>query len=100
MKENYAQTLTAERRLVLLRILHELPQYTANSSTLTTLLEHWAHRPSRVEVKADLRWLEDRGLVKLEEIAGGDVLIVKLEARGEEVATGRITIEGVKRPGA
>ena len=65
---NYAQVLTEDRRLVILRALAELPSYKSNSSILCTLLERWGHSPSRDQVKTDLRWLEEQGLLKVEEV--------------------------------
>lgn len=100
MKKNYAQALSAERRLVILRILSELPSYRANSSTLYTLLGQWAHHPSRDQVKTELRWLQEQQLIDVEDIAGGDVLVATLTERGQDVATGRAIVDGVQRPGA
>lgn len=100
MKKSYATVLSEERRLVMLRILSELPQYRANSSTLYTLLAQWGHHPSRDQVKGELRWLQEQQLVEVEDIAGGDVLIATLSGRGQDVATGRAIVDGVQRPGA
>lgn len=95
---NYAQVLTEDRRLVILRALAELPSYKSNSSIICTLLERWGHSPSRDQVKTDLRWLEEQGLVKVEEIES--VFLATLTERGMDVAKGRVVQPGVKRPGA
>ena len=95
---NYAQVLTEDRRLVILRALAELPSYKSNSSILCTLLERWGHSPSRDQVKSDLRWLEEQLLLTAEEV--GSVLLATLSERGADVAAGRALVPGVKRPGA
>lgn len=95
---NYAQVLTEDRRLVILRVLAEMTSYKANSSVIGTLLERWGHEPSRDQIKTDLRWLEEQGLLAIEEI--GSVLLATLNERGMDVSKGRVVQHGVKRPGA
>lgn len=96
----YADYLSEDRRLVILRILTEMPGYRANSSVLHTVLQEWGHEPSRDQVKGELRWLEEQRLVQLDDVADGDVLLAKLTERGADVAAGRARVDGVKRPGA
>lgn len=96
----YAEFLSADRRLVLLRILAELPTYKANSSVLHSVLNQWGHDPSRDQVKTELRWLQEQGLVTVEEIGDGAVLLATLTERGMDVQAGRARVDGVKRPGA
>lgn len=96
----YANYLSEDRRLVILRILAEMPTYRANSSVLHTVLQEWGHEPSRDQVKTELRWLEEQQLVTLEDVGAGAVLLAKLTERGADVAAGRARVDGVKRPGA
>lgn len=96
----YADFLSADRRLVILRILHEMPTYRANSSVLHSVLDQWGHEPSRDQVKGELRWLQEQGLVTIEDVAGGAVLLARLTERGVDVQAGRARVDGVKRPGA
>lgn len=96
----YANYLSEDRRLVILRILAEMPTYRANSSVLHTVLQEWGHEPSRDQVKTELRWLEEQQLVTLEDVGDGAVLLAKLTERGADVAAGRARVDGVKRPGA
>lgn len=96
----YAKYLSEDRRLVILRILAEMPTYRANSSVLHTVLNEWGHEPSRDQVKSELRWLEEQQLVTLEDVGEGAVLLAKLTERGADVAAGRARVDGVKRPGA
>ncbi|HEJ2039549.1 TPA: ArsR family transcriptional regulator [Pseudomonas aeruginosa] len=96
----YANYLSEDRRLVILRILAEMPTYRANSSVLHTVLQEWGHEPSRDQVKTELRWLEEQQLVALDDVGDGAVLLAKLTERGADVAAGRARVDGVKRPGA
>ena len=96
----YANYLSEDRRLVILRILAEMPTYRANSSVLHTVLQEWGHEPSRDQVKTELRWLEEQQLVALDDVGDGAVLLAMLTERGADVAAGRARVDGVKRPGA
>jgi repressor of nif and glnA expression len=94
---SYADLLLQDARLVILRVVSEMPSQRANSSVLCSILdEKFGHALSRVEVKAQLRWLEERELVEIEE--AGAVLLATLREKGELVVRGRVTVEGVKRP--
>ncbi|VFR34652.1 hypothetical protein ANDA3_3752 [plant metagenome] len=94
----YADFLTADVRLVLLRLLNEFPGYCANSSVLTMALDRFGHKRSRDQVKTQLRWLEEQGLVRVEDLDA--VLVATLTERGQDTATGRANVPGVNRPGA
>ncbi len=100
MTSNYSDFISQDRRLVILRILAEMPTYQANSSVLHTVLSQWGHDPSRDQVKGELRWLEEQQLVKIEDVSNGAVLVAKLTERGADVAADRARVDGVKRPGA
>jgi hypothetical protein len=96
--ENFAEYLRHDIRLVILRVLVELPAYRANSSVLTMALERFGHAATRDQVKTELRWLEEQGLLSVEDI--GAVLVATLTERGSDVACGRAKVPGVARPGA
>lgn len=96
----FVHYLTAERRLVILRILAEMPVYRANSSVLHSMLADWALESSRDQVRTELRWLEEQQLLTIEEAGDGAVLLATLTERGADVAAGRARVDGVKRPGA
>lgn len=98
MKQTYKELLTEQERLVILRILSELNGYTSNNSIITELLQTWGLRVSHDLTKTHLRWLEEQELVTIEAI--NDVLIATLTTRGEDVAKGLATVDGVKRPRA
>lgn len=96
MGKSYHDTLAEDRRLVVLRTLEAAPQFTLNDSVLHSALERFGHRVSRDVVRADVAWLAELGLTSIERV--GDYNIATATERGLEVATGRSTVEGVKRP--
>ncbi len=94
---SYADLLLQDARLVILRVIKEMPSMRANSSVLCSILdEKFGHTLTRVEVKEQLRWLEERELVEIEE--AGAVLLATLREKGDQVVRGRVTVDGVKRP--
>lgn len=94
----FSDFLRQDQRLVMLRLLAELPGYTSNSSVLVQLLEQFGHVMTRDQVKTELAWLAEQGLVTTDD--AGSVLMAKLTERGADVAAGRARQPGVKRPGA
>lgn len=98
MSTPFADYLRQDQRLVMLRILSELPQYRSNSSVIASLLGQFGHHPSRDQVRAELVWLGEQGLVAVDDI--GSVLVVTLTERGEDVAAGRSSVPGVSKPRA
>lgn len=94
----YADFLRQDQRLVLLRILAELPGFRSNSSVLTGALRSYGHEASRDQIKTELHWLDEQGLVTVEDV--DTILVVTLSERGSDVAAGRAKVPGVKQPGA
>lgn len=95
---HYSEFLRADLRLVMLRILSELPSYRGNSSIITDLLHQLGHAATRDQTKTELRWLAEQGLLTLQE--AGSVLVATLAERGQDVAEGRSQVDGIKRPRA
>lgn len=98
MSTNFSSFLAEDRRLVILRVLADMPGYRTNSFLLTTLLGKFGHEPSADQVKGDLAWLQEQGLVKVDDAQG--VFVATLTTRGADVGAGRAVVPGVKRPGA
>lgn len=96
--QNFTAHLQEDRRLVLLRLLAEMPTYTANSSVLTMALASYGHAVTRDLVRTDLHWLQEQGLVIVGDL--GPMLVATATERGQDVASGRAIVPGVKRPGA
>ncbi|AVH35405.1 hypothetical protein AL532_03310 [Pseudomonas monteilii] len=94
----YADFLRQDMRLVILRLLVEMPAYRANSSVLNAALDSYGHSVSRDQVKTELLWLSEQGAVSLDDI--GPVLVATLTERGQDIAAGRARVPGIKRPGA
>ena len=95
---SFAEYLRKGVRLVALRVLSETPGFRANSSVLFNLLDQFGHAVTRDQVKTELRWLAEQGLVEVDE--AGSVLVAKLTERGQDVAEGRAVVDGVARPRA
>ncbi len=94
---DFAELERQDLRLCILRFLNEDADYTINESLLHTLVGTMGHHPSRDQLRTQIRWLQEQGLVTVEEPAG--VLIPTLTERGRDVALGRGRVDGVKRPG-
>lgn len=92
----YTDLLDADRRLVILRSLEEDPGYTLNESVLQSILDAMGHRVSRDRVQTDMAWLAEQGLVNITEVVS--VKVATITGRGADVACGRVTVPGVKRP--
>ena len=88
--------LTEDRRLVILRLLEQSGDYRANEYLLRTALDSMGHSVGLHVVEADLRFLQELGLATVAD--NGGVIIAQLTARGADVAFGRATAPGVKRP--
>jgi Mn-dependent DtxR family transcriptional regulator len=95
---SFSDYLRKDVRLVALRILTETPGFRANSSVLANLLHQFGHSTTRDSVKTELRWLQEQGLVNIEE--AGSVLVATLTERGQDVAEGRAVVDGVAKPRA
>lgn len=95
---DFATHLSHDRRLVILRLLAELPMYRANSSVLAVALERFGYASTHKQVKTELGWLQEQALVTLDDL--GAVLVATATEGGLEAAAGRAMVLGVARPGA
>lgn len=93
----YTDIVTQNIRLVILRSLAEDPGYSHNDSVLQALLGEFGLTCSRDRVRTELRWLEEQGLITINEVAAS-VLVARLTPRGADVASGAARVDGVKRP--
>jgi hypothetical protein len=95
---NRFETLVSQsRRSCILRGLAEANGYRGNESLLHELVDVYGFACSRDMVRTELAWLERERLVTLEVLPGG-LQVATLSERGLDVAEGRDTVEGVKRP--
>ena len=89
------QNLLAEdQRLCLIRSLNDAGG-TANESVIQDCLDAYGHGISRDAVRTHLAWLQEQGVVTLEDLAGCQ--IATLTERGYDAVDGRCTIPGIKR---
>jgi Fe2+ or Zn2+ uptake regulation protein len=89
---------SAHQRLSILRVLTDSPRYSANNSILGDQLQEFGLDASRDTVRNQILWLEEQALVTVERV-GKAILVATLTERGADVASGRATVDGVKRPG-
>lgn len=92
----YEQTVKEHLRITILRLLSEDSGYTLNESIITDLAPLYGLRPSRDNVRTELAWLKGQGLVAFDNSTG--IIIAVLTREGIDVALGRSTVPGVKRP--
>ena len=92
---NFKDLKTRDMRLVMLLSIRDDGD-SLNESMLQEVLELYGHSVTRDRVRTEMRWLEEQGLVNINDISG--ILVAKLTGRGMDVACGRATVDGVKRP--
>lgn len=93
---SYEETLRKHLRITILRLLLEDPDYTLNDSLITDLTADYGFTPSRDKVRTELSWLKEQGLVTTDN--DPHITIATLSERGADVARGRVTVPGIKRP--
>ena len=93
----YASVVQEHQRLVILQALSEDGDYSHNEHVLHSMLAALGHGMSMDALRAQLRWLEDVGLVSIEEVKLVG-LLVRITARGVDVAKGFARVDGVARP--
>lgn len=113
MSGGWSEFNQADQRLVVLRVLSESLGYKANDSVLQLALESIGHMLSRKVMRGVLHWLYDQGLIRVEILhpsapathdpreesaARAHVWVCELTQYGHDVANGRETHIGVRRP--
>lgn len=93
---SFAAFQAEDRRLCLLLALVQSTAYKSNHVLLQSFLESIGHAVSLDQVRTDLAWLEEQGLLTSETVAG--VVIPTITQRGQDVARGFAHAPGVKRP--
>jgi len=84
-------------RLSILRALEALG-YKSNDSMIQDACELFHNVMSRDQVRTNLGWLAEQSLVTVENV--GDIMNATLTSRGQDVAQGKSSVDGVKRPSA
>ncbi|WP_425099153.1 hypothetical protein [Tropicibacter sp. S64] len=94
---SYAKELQEHARLSILRMLEDAPRYTSNVSIMTDLLPQFGISYTRDQVVTEVHWLREQGMVELEELPGG-FIVVTGTTRGVEIAQGIAKHPGIQRP--
>ncbi len=84
------------RRLAILQLLQQDPDYSINDNLLQQLLAAQGHGVSIAVVRADLAWLEELGLLSTNALPGCTVAV--LRGCGVDVASGVAVVPGIARP--
>lgn len=93
---SFERLMNEDRRLVILRVLTEDPGYRANAYVLRPALEAMGHTVSLDKLEGDLAWLAEQNLLSIERAT--HITVAILTQRGADVALGRASVPGVKRP--
>ncbi|WP_158595801.1 ArsR family transcriptional regulator [Oleomonas cavernae] len=81
-------------RLCLLDLLWRL--HGANDFMLVDLVAPYGFKATRGNIRAELSFLENGGMVRLDHL--GDLVVVHPTERGCEVAAGLLVVHGIRRP--
>lgn len=92
MAKKEQQIMREMMRFVMLRLVNGASRNT-NSSILSMQLNGAGYSNTRDQVKSEIRWLEQQGLLDVEEVES--VLIVSITERGEDVANGLSKVDGI-----
>ena len=64
-----------------------------NDEVLAILLGELGHRVARSDVRGEVKWLADAGLLKMDTV--GSYLVARSTSDGRDLAAGRLTRDGV-----
>ncbi len=93
----FIEQLRAERRRYILDILDRSQPSKLNHRSVAVILEQYGLRPADEELRRDLQWLYQTGLVELEHL--DNLVLTALTERGRDVSAGRLRIDGISRDG-
>lgn len=97
MSGDFREFISTQLRLTILRLLAEDGVYTANSSVLASAVASMGFNVSRSQIRTELAWLKEQGLVTLTQPLS-DLDVASISERGLDVAAGRARVPGVDRP--
>ncbi len=86
-----------ERRLAILKVLAKSPGQSGNAYVLSKSLEAIGHVSSLDQVRTELAWLKEQGLIDAEDMGEG-MVVASLRQRGFDAQAGRVRIPGVAIP--
>lgn len=82
-------------RLAVLQLLEQDAGYRHNEGVILSGLLYVGHTVTAAQVRTELSWLEEQGLVSTERV--GDLVVAEVSERGCDVAAGRVRAPGVAR---
>lgn len=91
---SYTELTIEARRGNVLKELAWVGIEAVNEVLLYKILTGMGHRISSDALRVDLAWLEEQGLVEIEDLAG--VYLTTITQRGEDAAKGLVTVPGLK----
>ena len=91
----YADLINQDRRLVLLQALAQAPDYALRETVLVRLLAGERLAIGSDDLRTELRWLADRGLITIE--YHDDIQAARITQRGLDAAAGLVVIAEVAR---
>jgi hypothetical protein len=94
--EAVQRLIEEDRRLVVLKLLHEDGDYSLNERLLRKALKVWGHGCTDTEVRRLLDWLEANLAVRIDR---EEIWIAVLTRLGAQHVEGDTLIKGVARPG-
>lgn len=89
---SFPELLAEDRRLAILRTLSEAEGYQLNEMVLRTVLNGFGHQVDRVQCRADLIWLDQHALIRIEHLnapTSGELWLAHLREAGQAVARGK-----------
>ena len=87
---------TEHLRLAVLQILAEDSDYAHNELVLSSALGQLGHGVSSDQLRTELAWLAEQGLISVEDVS--DLQVARLLERGRDAARGLAQVPGVARP--
>lgn len=94
---SYSDYFAKHLRLVILRLLTEASEYRLNSSVLTDAANAHGLAATRDQMRGELAWLAEQGLITTDEPTAG-LIVATLTERGADIAAARGQHPGVQRP--
>jgi hypothetical protein len=92
----YGDVVNEHLRLTILILLKDQSDYALNESLILDLVQNFGFGPSGDKLRTQLAWLAEQGLIRLSGVEHCQV--ATLTRRGDDVAHGRATVPGVKKP--
>jgi Fe2+ or Zn2+ uptake regulation protein len=96
MAMSFRERVTEAQRLALLQLLASTPGHPAADTLLAQALPDMGLAATLDQVRTQIAWLADQGLVEVEEVGG--ITLARVLAAGADTANGLRSVPGVARP--